>query len=208
SDDRQPEDPPLGHRRSDRLRDLRDLAVGLAHRDGPVRGAAHHHTLQDSLAADRGTHRGCELLPTSGGRRRRARAYAGSARRGRRYRPASASPCRRGGRPSRSRRGAPASSNASGTRFRRSSKRLRGHNRDEFQLSLPPRIPEAIFGSTLPPETTMTTADPGVIAILRASRAAVAAAPAGSQASFARAYRKRIAASISSSETSTTSSTR
>ena len=41
------------HRRVDRVGDLRDLAVGLADGDRPVRRAAHHHALEDGLAADR-----------------------------------------------------------------------------------------------------------------------------------------------------------
>ena len=48
----EPEDPVPRHRRADVLDDLRDLAVRLAHGDGPHRRAAHHHALQDCLAAD------------------------------------------------------------------------------------------------------------------------------------------------------------
>jgi hypothetical protein len=38
------------HHGFDRAADLGDLAVRLADRDGPVRGAAHHHALEDGLA--------------------------------------------------------------------------------------------------------------------------------------------------------------
>src|SRR5215471_4013564 len=48
------------------------------------------------------------------------------------------------------------------------------------------RIPAATFGSALPPETTATTGPSSAAAILPASRAPTAAAPAGSHASFAR----------------------
>src|SRR5581483_8398876 len=62
------------------------------------------------------------------------------------------------------------------------------------------RIAAAVWAATLPPETRST----GFLAsILPASHAAVAAAPAGSQASFARSYNTRNACSISSSVTST-----
>src|SRR3989304_5906224 len=53
-------------------------------------------------------------------------------------------------------------------------------------LHRPARIPAAIWGSALPPETTATTGDPGSTRTFPARRAATAAAPAGSQASFAR----------------------
>ena len=56
ADDGQPVEAVPRHRRDDRLRDLRDLPVGLADGDGPVAGAAHHHALQDRLAADRRGH--------------------------------------------------------------------------------------------------------------------------------------------------------
>src|SRR5919109_1925074 len=41
-----------GHHRADRTVYLGDLPVGLAHRERPVRGAAHHHAFEDGLAAD------------------------------------------------------------------------------------------------------------------------------------------------------------
>src|SRR5436189_1029836 len=49
------------------------------------------------------------------------------------------------------------------------------------------RIAEAVSGAALPPETTSTTVSPGSREIFPARRAAVEAAPAGPQASFARA---------------------
>ena len=56
------------------------------------------------------------------------------------------------------------------------------------------KIAEATFGSALPPETIETTVEPGSTRIFPASSAAVAAAPEGSHASFARpreAHRRR-----------------
>ena len=58
ADDRQPEDPVPLHHRLDRAADLRDLAVGLADRDSPVRRAAHHHALEDGLPSNHGCHSG------------------------------------------------------------------------------------------------------------------------------------------------------
>src|SRR5690349_5091255 len=72
----------------------------------------------------------------------------------------------------------------------------------------PARIATAVSVATLPPETTATTRSCGSSSILPARSAAVAAAPAASQASFARVYRKRIASSSSASLTSTIRSTR
>ena len=48
------------------------------------------------------------------------------------------------------------------------------------------RIAEAVSVATLPPETTATTVSPCSSATFPARSAPVAAAPAGSQASFAR----------------------
>src|SRR5947209_14221465 len=53
-----------GHRRPDRLVDVRNVAVGLAHGHGPVRGAAHHHALKDGLSPN-GCH-GRSVLPAAG----------------------------------------------------------------------------------------------------------------------------------------------
>src|SRR3954449_8067692 len=53
-------------------------------------------------------------------------------------------------------------------------------------LHLLARIAEVVSGAALPPETTATTVSPGSKRIFPASSAAVEAAPAGSQASFAR----------------------
>src|SRR4051812_28068053 len=50
ADHRQTEDHMSRHRRLDRLMNLCDVAVGLAHGDGPVRWAAHHHALEDGLS--------------------------------------------------------------------------------------------------------------------------------------------------------------
>src|SRR6266487_4267273 len=50
TDHRQPEDQVPRHRRLDRLVYLRDVSVRLADSHGPVRGAAHHHALQDGLS--------------------------------------------------------------------------------------------------------------------------------------------------------------
>src|SRR3954452_7091238 len=57
----------------------------------------------------------------------------------------------------------------------------------DLGLHRPPRIATAVSVATLPPETTATTCWPGSTAAFPASSAAVAAAPAGSHASFARA---------------------
>ena len=112
------------------------LAVGdllgqrLAHGDRPRGDAAHHHALEDGLAADGGIalrHQGAVGKAGLFGTRdaydadepraaRSARAWprgAGSARRDHRCRPASACPCRTGGSWSRSRRGCRPSSSAS-----------------------------------------------------------------------------------------------
>jgi hypothetical protein len=40
------------HERIDRAGDLGDLAVWLSDRDRPMARSAHHHALQDGLAAD------------------------------------------------------------------------------------------------------------------------------------------------------------
>jgi hypothetical protein len=53
-DDRQPEEPVPLHHGLDRAADLGDLPVRLADRDGPVRGAAHHHAFEDGLPTDGG----------------------------------------------------------------------------------------------------------------------------------------------------------
>src|SRR5581483_2449307 len=66
-----------------------------------------------------------------------------------------------------------------------------------------PRIAAACSGTEFPPETT-TTVGPAR-STFPASTAAAAAAPAGSQASFARAYRKRIPSASSASLTRTLS---
>src|SRR5215207_11058356 len=50
ANDRKAEDAVALHHRVDVVVQLRDLAVGLAYGERPVRGAAHHHTLQDGLA--------------------------------------------------------------------------------------------------------------------------------------------------------------
>src|SRR6476619_6973775 len=78
----------------------------------------------------------------------------------------------------------------------------------DLGLHRPLRIATAVSVATLPPETTATTFSPGSTSIFPARSAAVEAAPAASQASFARVYRRRIASSISASLTSTTRSTR
>src|SRR5581483_11885921 len=65
------------------------------------------------------------------------------------------------------------------------------------------RIAAAWWGTEFPPETT-TTVGPAR-STFPASTAAAAAAPAGSQASFARAYRKRIPSASSASLTRTLS---
>src|SRR5439155_786192 len=62
--------------------------------------------------------------------------------------------------------------------------------------------------STFPPETIETTRSPGRTAILPASSAAVAAAPAGSATSLARCARKRIPSAMRSSPITTMSATR
>src|SRR5205823_11001457 len=62
--------------------------------------------------------------------------------------------------------------------------------------------------STLPPDTIATTRSPRRTLILPVSRAAVAAAPAGSATSLARSARKRMPSAIVASESRTTSSTR
>jgi hypothetical protein len=54
--DRNPEPAMLEQRRRDRAVHLGDLAVRLSDSHGPGSRAAHHDTLQDSLAADRGAH--------------------------------------------------------------------------------------------------------------------------------------------------------
>ena len=56
------------------------------------------------------------------------------------------------------------------------------------------RIATAVWGATLPPETTATAVPAASSSTFPASRAAVETAPAGSHASFARSYRKRKAA--------------
>src|SRR5581483_2226064 len=66
-----------------------------------------------------------------------------------------------------------------------------------------PRIAAACSATTLPPETTATVGP--ARSTFPARMAATAAAPAGSQASFARAYRKRMPSAISSSVTRTLS---
>ena len=106
------------------------------------------------------------------GRRRPSPAGAGTARRGLPCRRASASPCRTGGTRSRSRRGARTSSNASGTRCRRSSERSLGRTQDGSRPSFEARIAEAISGATLPPETTTATVSCGSTSIFPARRAA------------------------------------
>src|SRR5438309_1195322 len=67
------------------------------------------------------------------------------------------------------------------------------------------RIPEAVCGATLPPETTRATVEPGSSATLPDRTAAAGAAPATSHASFVRRYMNRKASSRSSSVTSTDS---
>ena len=52
ADHRQPEDPVPRHRRGDRVVDLRDVAVPLAHGDRPRGGSAHHHAFEDGLTSD------------------------------------------------------------------------------------------------------------------------------------------------------------
>ena len=52
ADDRQAQRPVPRHQRVDRARDVRDLTVGRPHRDRPVARSAHHHALEDGLAAD------------------------------------------------------------------------------------------------------------------------------------------------------------
>src|SRR5437588_11961909 len=54
-----------------------------------------------------------------------------------------------------------------------------------------PRIAAACLATAFPPET-MTTVGPSAMSTFPARTAAAAAAPAGSQASFARVYRKRM----------------
>src|SRR5437868_2917107 len=66
-----------------------------------------------------------------------------------------------------------------------------------------PRIAAASLATTLPPETTATVGP--ARSTFPARMAATAAAPAGSQASFARAYRKRMPSAISASLTRTLS---
>src|SRR5262249_33926046 len=53
ANDRQPEEAMACHLRLDRTADLSDLAARRADGDGPVAGAAHHHALEDGLAAER-----------------------------------------------------------------------------------------------------------------------------------------------------------
>ena len=53
ADDRQARGPVPRHQRVDRARDVRDLALGRPDRDRPVARSAHHHALEDGLAADR-----------------------------------------------------------------------------------------------------------------------------------------------------------
>src|SRR5207245_11439077 len=65
ADDRQARERVALHRRLDRAVHLRDLAVGLADGDGPVRGAAHHHALEDGLSSNRSTH--ATTLAAAGG---------------------------------------------------------------------------------------------------------------------------------------------
>ena len=110
ADDWQPEDPVPCHRRADRLV-LRDVAVRLSHGERPVRGAAHHHALEDGLPPIRGS---CDAGLASAGAAGALRGAAGSARRARLGRAASASPYRTDGSSSRSRHGARASWTASG----------------------------------------------------------------------------------------------
>ena len=85
---------------------LGDLAVRLAHRDRPGGRPAHHHALEHRLTADAARSRR-EARGSGAASSEPSRAGAGSARRGRPCRRASASRCRTGGTPSRSRRGAP-----------------------------------------------------------------------------------------------------
>src|SRR3954463_6868288 len=61
------------------------------------------------------------------------------------------------------------------------------------------RIAAAVWGATLPPETTAQTCSPGSMGTFPARSAAAVAAPAVSHASFIRPYMKRKPASMSSS---------
>src|SRR4029450_398614 len=70
------------------------------------------------------------------------------------------------------------------------------------------RIAAAVWGATLPPETTAATVSPSSSGTLPASSAAAVAAPASSQASFIRPYMNLNPAFRSSSETSTFSTPR
>ncbi len=107
--------------------------VGPTDGDGPHVAAAHHHALDDGLTAVEVVRAGSPPRPS--GRQPLeahllARTDAGTARRGRRCRRASACPCRRGDSSSRSRRGARTRCSGSGTCCRTSSAPLRARTRD------------------------------------------------------------------------------
>src|SRR5581483_9828504 len=175
-------DPALRHRRGDLPDDLRDRAVGLANGDGPAGGRAHHHALEDGLAADRCAH--VELAAAAGLSALELALEALHAAAG-------------------VDQLLLASVEGVAGRadldvelgLRRPGLELvaarAAHGREhvvgmDAGLHRPARIAEAVSGAALPPETTATTVSPGCSTILPARSAAVAAAPAGSQASFAR----------------------
>src|SRR5205085_2467261 len=202
ADDRKAEDAMARHGGVDRPRHLRDRAGRRPDGDGPVPGAAHHHGLEDSLAGDghmpkpplAGALRALgalepalEALDPSAGVHELLLARVEGVALG-----ADLDVQLRLGRADLER--VPA-----GARHRR--QHVIGM---DTGLHRSPRIAAACLATAFPPET-MTTVGPSAMSTFPARTAAAAAAPAGSQASFARVYRNRMPSAISSALTRTLS---
>ena len=181
--DREPPDPPPLHRRADVLHDLGDVALGRADGHRPRRRAAHHHAFENGLAAVADRH-AAQASRRRGGRGAGLLEAALEA-----LHPTAGVDELLLPRVERMALGADLDVELLLRRARPElvAARARDVRQDvvgmDVGLHRLARIPAAVCAATFPPET-MQTVRAG--STLPASTAATAAAPAGSQASFAR----------------------